>query len=74
MSELKPCPFCGSEDIYETFRQENWYGCKEPIIFCNTCKAEFSVEDDSPFADVEEDYKYRKQRTTKAWNRRADNG
>ena len=52
MEGLKPCPFCGSEDVYDTFRQEHWFGTKEPIVFCNTCKAEFSVEDDSQYTDV----------------------
>lgn len=70
MSELKPCPFCGGIDIYETFRQEHWFGTKEPIIFCNSCKIEFSVEDDSPYTDMEKDYQYRKSKTIEAWNKR----
>lgn len=70
MAELKPCPFCGSEDIYETYSEEYRYGTKNPEIFCNTCKAIFSIEDDSPYMDVEKDYKYRKEKTAEAWNRR----
>ena len=72
MAELKPCPFCGCESVYETFRQEHWFGTKEPIVFCNGCKAEFSVEDESPFLNVEEDYKWRKRKTVEAWNRRVN--
>lgn len=71
MTKLKSCPFCGSEAVYETFRQENFFGSKEPIIFCNACKAEFSIEDDSPYTDIIEDYKYRKKKTADVWNRRA---
>ena len=72
MNELKPCPFCGSKDIYETYEQEHWYATKNPIIFCNSCKVKVSVEDDSPYMDIEQDYKYRRQKTVTAWNRRAD--
>lgn len=74
MKKLKPCPFCGGEAIYETFREEHFLGTKEPIIFCNSCKAVFSVEDESPFLNVDEDYRWRKKKTAEAWNRRADNG
>ena len=69
--KLKPCPFCGSEAIYETFSQEYALGTKNPEIFCNSCKAIFSVEDSSPFLNCDEDYKYRKRITAEAWNRRA---
>ena len=74
MADLKPCPFCGSEVIYETYSQEYAYGTKKPEIFCNACKAIFSVEDDSPYMDIEKDFKYRKEKTIEAWNRRVDNG
>lgn len=70
MADLKPCPFCGSEDIYETYSQEYAYGTKNPEIFCNTCKVIFSIEDTSPYMDVEKDFKYRKEKTIEAWNRR----
>ena len=71
MDELKPCPFCGCEAVYETFREERLYGTKEPVVFCNGCKAIFSIEDTSPFLNVDEDYKWRKAKTAEAWNRRA---
>ena len=33
--ELKPCPFCGSKDIY---RVENYYSCKVTFA-CSNCDA-----------------------------------
>jgi len=71
MIDLKPCPFCGGNNIYETYSQEYAYGTKNPEIFCNSCKVIFAVEDDSPYVDGEEDFKYRKMKTVEAWNRRA---
>ena len=68
--ELKPCPFCGGYNIYETYSQEYVLGTKNPQIFCNSCKAIFSVEDDSPYIDCEKDFRYRKTKTREAWNRR----
>ena len=68
--ELKPCPFCGGKTIYETYSQEYALGTKNPQIFCNSCKAIFSIEDDSPYMNCEEDFKYRKAKTREAWNRR----
>lgn len=72
-TELKPCPFCGEKNIYETYSQEYSLGTKCPKIFCNNCKAIFTVEDDSPYMTCEEDYVYRKNKTREAWNRRVDN-
>ena len=71
MTELKSCPFCGSPDLYETYSQEYALGTKNPEIFCNSCKIIFSIEDDSPYMNCEEDYVYRKNKTLEAWNRRA---
>lgn len=68
--ELKPCPFCGSKTIYETYSQEYALGTKNPEIFCNSCKAIFAIEDDSPYMNCDEDFKYRKAKTREAWNRR----
>lgn len=68
--KLKPCPFCGSIDIYETHSQEDTLGTKNPEIFCNSCKIIFSIEDDSPYTDYDEDYAYRKAKTVEAWNMR----
>ena len=68
--KLRPCPFCGSEDLYETYSQEYAFGTKNPEIFCNSCKVIFSIEDDSPYMNLEEDYAYRRVKTAEAWNRR----
>ena len=68
--KLKPCPFCGSTDIYETHSEEDTLGTKNPEIFCNSCKIIFSIEDDSPYTDCDEDYAYRKAKTMEAWNKR----
>lgn len=37
MTELLPCPFCGSGCLYETRR--NGYIDDTPTMFCNSCKA-----------------------------------
>lgn len=37
MTELIPCPFCGSGWLYETRR--NGYIDDTPVMFCNSCKA-----------------------------------
>lgn len=57
-NELKPCPFCGSENIWVGDVSRNydiWF------VQCETCGATFSHFD----SEVE---------ATEAWNRRADNG
>ena len=33
MEELKPCPFCGSDDVGIFFS----YGDDKAIVFCNVC-------------------------------------
>ena len=70
MDELKPCPFCGGTNVYETLNEER-AGYKNPMIFCNWCKAIFTIEDDSPYVMIDEDYEYRRKKTIQAWNRRA---
>lgn len=72
MDNLKPCPFCGGSDIYETYSQEYALGTKNPEIFCNSCKIIFAIEDDSPYMNCDEDYVYRKAKTVEAWNRRKE--
>lgn len=72
MSDLKPCPFCGSKAVYQTYTQEYPFGTKRPMIFCNLCKIEFSREDESPYIDVDKDYEYRKNAVIHAWNRRKE--
>lgn len=63
MEELKPCPFCGGEDvrIFSMPKREN---CEEQIcytIICNDCNSGSGMYIDSKNAAV------------KAWNRRAKN-
>lgn len=70
--KLKPCPFCGSEDVYETYSQEYPGGPEDPEIFCNSCKAIFLIEVDSPYKYRDEDFAYRKEKTREAWNRRVN--
>ena len=41
---LKPCPFCGSKIIYQSYYDDK-YGYKTPIVFCDICKATLEVED-----------------------------
>ena len=44
MAELKPCPFCGEEEIYAEISYEN----KELRIYCAFCPAEMNLS----FSDV----------------------
>ena len=66
MSEMKRCFCCGSSCIYETFEIDS-LGTEIPVIFCNSCKIVFKVENDSPYLDDEETYKYLKEKNAKAW-------
>lgn len=72
MPELKPCPFCGSEDTQVDFSRsgnhsfvgKNGLVHNTPffyIVFCADCGARTM--------DYEEP-----ERAADAWNRRADNG
>ena len=70
MSELKPCPFCGSGWLYETMI--NGYCNETPTMFCNSCKAvvtweqveEEGVNDDTR-TFVREHWNTRAERTCK---------
>ena len=42
MTELKPCPFCGSGWLYETWK--DGYYIETPTLFCNSCKASVTWE------------------------------
>ena len=75
MAELKPCPFCGSENVIAEINNLD----KEFVIFCENdcCRAEMKL----PFADTmvgngEFISFYEMQKImddlTNAWNRRAD--
>lgn len=43
MSELKPCPFCGSGDV--AFWRIHEHGEQEGFISCKTCWADGPIED-----------------------------
>ena len=66
--ELLPCPFCGSKAQYEGYHVLD--GFDVPVMFCNTCKAMFTVEGsedwvgDGPHDGMDE--------LRAAWNRRAE--
>lgn len=61
---LKPCPFCGSEDIYVTF--EHGYLDVSAVVFCNTCKVSAKLEDND-----QEGFNDRTARmAVDAWNKR----
>lgn len=70
MAELKKCPFCGGDCLYKTF-EVNDLGDEIPVIFCNWCKVVFKVENDSPFLNCKDTYKYLEEKNIKAWNNRA---
>lgn len=67
MDELKPCPFCGSKNVYGTYAP----GTKDPEIFCNSCKVIFAIEDFGSYMNSGEDFASRMGRVKDAWNRRA---
>lgn len=59
MSELKPCPFCGEEEIERD--TEMCYGGMHYGVFCSNCGASTDL-----YTSVE--------RAEEAWNRRAEDG
>ena len=66
MSELLPCPFCGSGWLYEISRND--YYDYTPAMFCNSCKAVVTWE------QVEEEGVNDKTKTfvREHWNSRAE--
>ena len=69
MSELKPCPFCGCNAIYE-IRRDDYLNGERPQIFCNGCKVIVEVENDSPYFSDDETMQYLRDKLVKIWNRR----
>ena len=67
MKKFKNCPCCGSSSLYLTF-EVNDIGTTIPVMFCNSCKIIFKVENDSPYLNDKETYKYLEEKTIKAWN------
>lgn len=72
--ELKPCPFCGSNDLYiitQMIEREAPFCSADDCtvgIFCNTCKQTVTLE-----ANEDEGNSFStKQRAVEAWNRRAE--
>jgi Lar family restriction alleviation protein len=58
--KLKPCPFCGSEDIQEGSRTSDL--CTDIYIRCRTCGGKMQICEE-----------YGEEELVKRWNRRADN-
>ena len=73
MIELKPCPFCGCNTIYE-IRRDDYLTWERPQIFCNGCKVIVEVENDSPYFSDDETIQYLRDKLVKIWNRRANDG
>lgn len=68
VEKLKPCPFCGSKDIY--FTETAGRIDITTTIFCNTCKTSVILEENE-----EEGFSEKTTaKATEAWNRRVDNG
>ena len=66
VSESKDCPFCGSKVLYEGYH--NVDGFDMPFMFCNWCKAMFTVEGSEDWIHGDHDGM---AELRAAWNRRA---
>lgn len=69
--ELKPCPFCGCNAIYE-IRRDDYLTGERPQIFCNGCKVIVEVENNSPYFSDDETMQYLRDKLVKIWNRRVN--
>ena len=66
MAELKPCPFCGSSQIYETHTR--YYNNEDTAcVFCNACKTVVILEDNEGEGINDQTRKAARE----AWNTRA---
>lgn len=65
--ELLPCPFCGGKVLYEGYH--NVDGFSMPVMFCNWCKAMFTVEGSEDW--IGEGSHDGMDELRAAWNRRA---
>lgn len=71
MSELKPCPFCGSEDVYNVYLPDPYSRDQYAWVNCKTCNASGGqfvqrvCPDDKSFSRNEMELE-----STKLWNTR----
>ena len=69
MTELKPCPFCGSNDVDHTFDARTEYVDEKHFVHCRNCGA------DGPSARRAwngESWDEIHARVVDVWNRRAE--
>ena len=71
MTKLKPCPFCGCDDVVEDYMEEI-IGRRLPVICCEGCGIKVLVTDDSPYVEIEKIYTYCRQKVIEGWNRRVE--
>jgi len=74
MSDLKPCPFCGSEKVKVVLEHNRTYG-RCWFVQCKTCYSQSSsIVESMDCQDPDEAYEQIVSATNKAkevWNRRA---
>lgn len=72
MKKLKPCPFCGEDNVLISKSDEGWrYGLRVVCWCGSTGTIVYSDEFDESLGD-EEQYKNAKKRVIEAWNTRSD--
>jgi Lar family restriction alleviation protein len=67
--KLKPCPFCGCDNLYIIDREEN-SGYESIGIFCNGCKQTVFLEEN----EWEGNNRITREKAIEAWNRRWKDG